>query len=91
VSDPSHTHISNSPNEQASSTSTIVPPPPILPVIHKSTRVKSIPSYLKDHIYNNSSIPSPKSVNSGISYPNTHFHSFDHLSTSHKAFSISIT
>jgi len=46
---------------------------------------------LKDYICHNFSTTSPKSINSGISYPITHFHSFDHLSKSHKAFSISIT
>ena len=90
VSDPFNS-TSNSTNEPSSSTSIPNPPLPSPPVIHKSTRVKSAPGYLKDYICNNSSISSSKSVNSGISYPITDFHSFDHLSSSHRVFSISIT
>jgi len=37
------------------------------------------------------STQSPSSINSGISYPLSSFHSFHHLSPSHKAFSTSVT
>jgi hypothetical protein len=78
-------------NEHNPSTSANVLPPSTSPIIHKSIRVKSAPGYLKDYICNNSSNLSSKSVNLGISYPTTSFHSLDHLSSSHKDFSISIT
>jgi hypothetical protein len=45
---------------------------------------------LKDHVCN-SSAQSPSSINSGISYPISSFHSFHHLSPTHKAFSTSVT
>ena len=91
VSDISQPPISTSANNQIPSPSDTVPPHSSLPVVHKFTRVRSSPSYLKDYICNNFSTLSSKSVNSGISYPITHFHSFDHLSPSHIIFSISIT
>jgi len=56
----------------------------------KSTRLRSQPAYLKDYVCS-SSTQSPSSVNSGISYPLSSFHSFHHLSSSHKAFSTSVT
>jgi len=81
VSESSNKQLSSSPDNSS----------PSVPIIHKSTRIKSAPGYLKDYICHNSSASSPKSVNSGISYPITSFHSFDHLSPLHKVFSISVT
>jgi len=91
LSSSSNTVVDPPPPILPSSTSTIIPPPPPLPTIHRSTRVKSVPSYLKDYICHNFSTTSPKSINSGISYRIAHFHSFDHLFKSHKAFSVSST
>jgi len=59
-------------------------------VLPKSTRIRFQLAYLKDYVCN-SSTQSPSSVNSGISYPLSSFHSFHHLSPTHKAFSTSVT
>jgi len=67
--------------------STSPPPSPPLP---KSTRLRSQLAYLKDYVCS-STTQSPSSVNSGISYPLSYFHSFHLLSPSHKAFSTSVT
>jgi len=64
-------------------------PPPSTPLL-KSTRLWSQPAYLKDYVCS-SSTQSSSSVNSGISYPLSSFHSFHHLSSSQKAFSTSVT
>lgn len=61
-----------------------------LPTLPKSTRIRSQPAYLKDYVCN-SSAQSPSSINSGISYPISFFHSFHHLSPTNKAFSTSVT
>jgi len=61
-----------------------------LPILTKSTIIRSQPAYFKDYVCN-SSTQSLSSINSGISYPISSFHSFHHLSPTHKAFSTSVT
>jgi hypothetical protein len=50
VSDTPDLPIPTSTNDQIPSNLNSVPPPPPLPDVHKSTRVRSAPSYLKDYI-----------------------------------------
>jgi len=75
---PHHTTNSTSPSSTTS------------PILTKSTRSRAQPAYLKDYVCN-SSTQSPASVNSGISYPIASFHSFHHLSPTHKALSTFVT
>ena len=57
----------------------------------KPTRIKNAPSYLADYVFNSSFSTAPAPKSSGTFYPIASFHSYAHLSSSHKAFSMSVT
>ncbi|GAU20493.1 hypothetical protein TSUD_130510 [Trifolium subterraneum] len=58
---------------------------------HKSTRVKHAPSYLSDYVCNQSNTLSAITSSTGSLYPLSNYHSFKNLSSSHHAFTVSIT
>ena len=57
----------------------------------KLTRIRKAPSYQTDYVCNSSSSPTPTPKSSGILYPIASFYSYAQLSSSHKAFSMSVT
>jgi hypothetical protein len=88
TTDPADTNTTSLSDPLSSPTST----PPILPapLLPRSQRPKHAPSYLKDFVCN-SSTASHAPISSGTTHPMSHFHSFDFLSSSHKAFSVSLS
>jgi hypothetical protein len=88
ITDPTDTNIISLPDAKSSPTPTptILPTPPL----PRSQRPKHAPSYLKDFVCN-SSTASHAPISSGTTHPISHFHSFLHLSPSHKAFSASLS
>ncbi|GAU44203.1 hypothetical protein TSUD_370660 [Trifolium subterraneum] len=58
---------------------------------HKSTRVKHAPSYLSDYVCNQSNTSLAITSSIGSLYPLSNYHSFKNLSSSHHAFTVSIT
>jgi hypothetical protein len=60
------------------------------PNLTRPVRQKHTPSYLNDYVCNTSSNHA-EAIPSGTLYPIAYFHSFDHLSPSHKSFALSVT
>jgi hypothetical protein len=78
-------------------TSVIPSTPPLQPTIDhidnihsRPQRIRHAPAYLKDFVCTSSTI-SHDPISSGIAHPISHFHSLHHLSSSHKAFSVSLS
>jgi hypothetical protein len=79
-------------------TTSVTPSTPILqPTIDhienihsRPQRIRHAPVYLKDFVCTSSTI-SHAPISSGTAHPISHFHSLNHLSSSHKAFSVSLS
>ncbi|PNX85086.1 retrovirus-related Pol polyprotein from transposon TNT 1-94 [Trifolium pratense] len=87
------TDTSQNDTDNASKHTSISPPPVIqdsTPASSRPQRLMHAPGYLQDYVCNSSTV-SHDPISSGTSYPISHFHSFKHLSPSHKAFSVSLS
>jgi hypothetical protein len=77
------------PDHSSSPPTQLIPDLPS-PLPSRPQRTKHAPAHLKDFVCTSSTI-SHEPISSGTTYPISHFHSLNHLSSSHKAFSVSLS